>query len=77
MECVEVVIDSEEVGAYTVLLYIFSTVLVYRKRVLSNKISYYVCEFFTFCTVSFVHYMQCYQLMKRSLAAGNNLLRQV
>ena len=77
MECLEVVINSEEVGAYTILLYIFTTVLVYRKRVLSNKTSYYVCEFFTFCTVSFVCYTQCYRLMKCSLAAGNTLLRLV
>ena len=51
---------------------IFSTVHIYRKRVLSIKISYCRCELLPFCAISFVCYTQCYQLLKCSLAASND-----
>ena len=41
---------------------IFSIVRLCRKRVLSNKISYCVCELLPFCAFLFVRYMQRYQL---------------
>ena len=41
---------------------IFSIVRLYRKRVLSNKICYCVCELLPFCAFSFVRYTQHYQL---------------
>ena len=45
----------------------FSTVRIYRKRFLSNKISYCVCELLPFCAFSFVRYTQRYQLRLQPL----------